>query len=278
MTDIDAVPALSRWRRTMVSDGTLAVECLERGDGPGVILLPEIPGIMPGTIALGDLLVEHGFTVVMPSLFGTPGRRPGAIGQAAAVAKLCVMAEFRAFSLDLRGQVTDFLRLVARELAARTPGRGVGIVGMCFTGGFAIATAVTTDDIMATVVSQPAAPFPVSPSRARSIGVPGKVLDGYGASRVDSAPCVLGLRFTRDRTSGDARLSTLERHLGRAVRIVRIPSGPDSIDGTPAGAHSVLTGGVREDPPNRAFEERELMFGFLRERLAPVEASDARQL
>ncbi|KQM80769.1 hypothetical protein ASE68_19325 [Agromyces sp. Leaf222] len=256
----------------MVSDGTLAVECLERGDGPGVILLPEIPGIMPGTIALGDLLVEQGFTVVMPSLFGVPGRRPGKLGQAAAVAKLCVMAEFRAFSLDLRGPVTDFLRLVAAELAARTPGRGVGMVGMCFTGGFAIATAVTTDDIAATVVSQPAAPFPVSPSRARSIGVPAGELEQYAASRIDQPACVLGLRFSRDRTSGDARLVALERHLGRAARIVRIPSGRDSTDGTPGSAHSVLTRGVREDPPNRAFEEREHVFAFLHERLGPAEA------
>ncbi|SIO10839.1 dienelactone hydrolase family protein [Agromyces cerinus] len=276
MTDADAVPELSRWQRTMVSDGTLAVECLERGDGPGVILLPEIPGIMPGTIELGDLLVDHGFTVVMPSLFGVPGRRPGLLGQVAAVAKLCVMAEFRAFSLDLRGQVTDFLRLVAGDLAARTHGRGVGIVGMCFTGGFAIATAVTTDEILVTVVSQPAAPFPVSPSRARSVGVPPAALERYAASRADATPCVLGLRFTQDARSGDARMVALERHLGRAARVVRIPSGDDSADGTPKGAHSVLTGGVREDPPNRAFLEREQMFEFLRERLAPAGASDAR--
>ena len=275
MTDADAVPGLSRWRRTMVSDGTLAVECLERGAGPGVILLPEIPGIMPSTIELGDLLVEHGFTVVMPSLFGVPGRVPGVLGKATAVAKLCVMAEFRAFSLDLRGQVTDFLRLVARDLAARTSVRGVGIVGMCFTGGFAIATAVTTDDILATVVSQPAAPFPVSPSRARSIGVPADALERYAASRSGSAPCVLGLRFTRDRTSGDARLVALERHLGRAASIVRIPSGADSTDGTPMGAHSVLTAGVREEPPNGAFDAREQMFEFLRERLAASAASGA---
>ena len=275
MTDADSVPGLTRWRRTMVSDGTLAVECLERGDGPGVILLPEIPGIMPSTIELGDLLVEHGFTVVMPSLFGVPGRVPGALGKVVAVAKLCVMAEFRAFSLDLRGQVTDFLRLVARDLAVRTPVRGVGIVGMCFTGGFAIATAVTTDDIVATVVSQPAAPFPVSPARARSIGVPADDLERYAATRSGSAPCVLGLRFTRDRTSDDAKLATLERHLGRAAKIVRIPSGADSTDGTPRGAHSVLTVGVREDPPNGAFDERARMVGFLRERLAPSEASVA---
>ncbi|MFB9311185.1 dienelactone hydrolase [Agromyces hippuratus] len=275
MTDADALPELGRWQRTMVSDGTLAVECLERGDGPGVILLPEIPGIVPSTIALGDLLVDHGFTVVMPSLFGVPGRRPGVVGQVAAVARLCIMAEFRAFSLDLRGQVTDFLRLVAGDLAERTPGRGVGIIGMCFTGGFAIATAVTTDEIRAAVVSQPAAPFPVSRSRARSVGVPGEALERYAASRPDSAPCVLGLRFTQDARSGDARMVALERHLGRAATLVRLPSGADSSDGTPKGAHSVLTGAVREDPPNRAFKERGRMIEFLRARLAPAEASDA---
>ncbi|SFR69890.1 Dienelactone hydrolase family protein [Agromyces sp. CF514] len=271
MTESDTEQRLSRWQRTTVSDGTLAFECLERGDGPGVILLPEIPGIMPSTIALGDRLVAEGFTVVMPSLFGVPGRRPGAAGQVATVARLCVTAEFRAFSRDLRGPVTDFLRLVAVELAARTPGRGVGIVGMCFTGGFAIATAVTTDRIAATVVSQPAAPFPVTPSRARSVGVPGADLERYAAAHADGPACVVGLRFTRDLKSSRGRLVALQRHLGDTAVVVPIPSGRDARDGTPAGAHSVLTGDVREEPPNQAFAEREKIFEFLRERLAPVD-------
>jgi len=273
MADGVAPPDLSRWSREVVSDGKLAYEVLERGDGPGVILLPEVPGIMPSTIDLADRLVEHGFTVVMPSLFGVPGRRPGTLGQLATVARLCVMREFRAFSLDLSGPVTDFLRLVAADLAGRTPGRGVGIVGMCFTGGFAIATAVATDDIVASVVSQPAAPFPVSPARMRSAGVPAAALERYAASRQDQPPCVLGLRFSRDLKSPDARLTTLKQHLGRAVRVVRIPSGRDTTDGTPGGAHSVLTRDVREEPPNGAFTEREHVFEFLRDRLSPAAAS-----
>ncbi|MFF2370803.1 dienelactone hydrolase family protein [Agromyces sp. NPDC058110] len=273
MTESDIEHRLSRWQRTTVSDGTLAYECLERGDGPGVILLPEIPGIMPSTLELGELLVEAGFTVVMPSLFGVPGRRPNPLNQAGALARLCVLKEFRALSKDLRGPVTDFLRLVAADLAGRTAGRGVGIIGMCFSGGFAIATAVTTDDIAATVVSQPAAPFPIAPSRARSIGVPAAELERYAASRTGEQPCVIGLRFSRDRTSGDARMATLEAHLGREVRVVRIPSGRDARDGTPRGAHSVLTGGVREDPPNEAFHERARVIAFLQERLAPAEST-----
>ncbi|MGI9824122.1 hypothetical protein [Agromyces sp. Marseille-Q5079] len=111
----------------------------------------------------------------------------------------------------------------------------------------------------------------MTPSRARSIGVPAEALERYAASRSGSSHCVLGLRFSQDRTSGDARLVALERHLGRAARVVRIPSGDESTDGTPKGGHSVLTKGVREDPPNRAFAEREAMFAFLSERLAPAE-------
>lgn len=105
--------------------------------------------------------------------------------------------------------------------------------------------------------------------------MPGEALERYAASRPDSAPCVLGLRFTQDARSGDARMVALERHLGRAATLVRLPSGADSSDGTPKGAHSVLTGAVREDPPNRAFKERGRMIEFLRARLAPAEASDA---
>lgn len=47
------------------------------------------------------------------------------------------------------------------DLAGRTPGSGVGVIGLCFTGGLALAAAVD-ETVAASVVSQPAMPFPVT--------------------------------------------------------------------------------------------------------------------
>ena len=49
-----------------------------KGTGPGVVVVHEIPGLTPAVIGFGEEVVAAGFTVVMPSLFGTPERPAGA--------------------------------------------------------------------------------------------------------------------------------------------------------------------------------------------------------
>ena len=39
-----------------------------KGAGPGVVLIPEMPGVHVGVLALGNHLVDNGFTVAIPSL------------------------------------------------------------------------------------------------------------------------------------------------------------------------------------------------------------------
>ena len=48
-----------------------------KGEGPGVVLIPEMPGLTTQVLALGNHLVDNGFTVAAPSLFGTPGAPVG---------------------------------------------------------------------------------------------------------------------------------------------------------------------------------------------------------
>ncbi|MGY9074992.1 MAG: hypothetical protein ACKVHU_18810 [Acidimicrobiales bacterium] len=61
-----------------------------RGSGPGVVVLAEIPGITPRVVEFADVLVAAGMEVAMPSLFGTPGKRPSKPRIVAEFAKLCV--------------------------------------------------------------------------------------------------------------------------------------------------------------------------------------------
>ena len=157
---------LSSWRRVPFTGAGRTYDCFEKGAGPGVVLIPEIPGLTPEVAAFGEHLVGEGFTVVIPCPFGTPGR-PETAGYALGVlARLCVSKEFRCFAANAERPITKYLRAVATDLATRTPGRGVGVIGMCFTGGFALATAV--DDAVKAPVpigSPPCGRNSVTPSR-----------------------------------------------------------------------------------------------------------------
>lgn len=257
---------LTGWTRSSFCHADLTHDCYERGSGPGVVLIPEIPGATPEVLALGDLLVDRGFTVVIPSPFGEPGRSVSTGYLLGTVARLCVSAEFRAFATNVRRPITDFLRAVAADLNARTPGPGVGVIGMCFTGGFALAAAFD-DSVIASVVSQPGVPFPVSRARRIDPGLSVAELDRV-AERADAGQvCALGLRFSEDAGSPRERFDTLKRRLGDAFEVIELDSRPGNPDGYAKTAHSVLTGEVREQPPNSAHAARERVVAFLTERL-----------
>ncbi|CAN5142485.1 dienelactone hydrolase family protein [soil metagenome] len=255
---------LDGWVTSSFTGAGLTYDCYEKGAGPGVVLIPEVPGITPEVLGLADHVVAAGFTVVVPSPFGTPERASSVGYTVRTLARLCVSAEFRAFTANAHRPITDYLRAVAADLATRTPGAGVGVIGMCFTGGFALATAVD-DAVLAPVLSQPAVPFPVSRARRLDPGVSSDELERIAARTRDDGLCVLGLRFSEDASAPAARFATLKAKLGDAFEVIELDSKPGNPDGYAKGAHSVLTSEVREG--NSAYAARERVVAFLRERL-----------
>lgn len=254
---------LGSWRRAPFTGGGLTYDCFEKGEGPGVVLIPEIPGLTPEVAAFGEHLVSEGFTVVIPSPFGTPGR-PETTGYALGViARLCVSKEFRCFAANAERPITKYLRAVATDLAARTPGRGVGVIGMCFTGGFALATAVE-DVVKAPVLSQPSTPFAVSAKLRRDPGLSQQELEAVKERTRTDGLCVLGMRFSKDRMAPAERFVTLRQQLGDAFEVIELDSAPGNPDGYGRSAHSVLTRDLREDPPNSAYHARTRTVEFLR--------------
>jgi dienelactone hydrolase len=257
---------LTGWQKAPFTGGGFTHDCYEKGAGPGVVLIPEIPGVTPHVLGLADHLVDEGFTVVIPSPFGTP-EKPESMAYALGVfARLCLTKEFRAFAVDAKRPFTLYLRALAADLAARTPGRGVGVIGMCFTGGFALATAVE-DAVLAPVMSQPATPAPMGAARRRDPGVSQEELDRVvERSRTDGL-CVLGLMFSEDRAVPPERFATLRDQLGDAFEVIELDSGPGNPGGFKKGAHSVLTGEVRETPGHPALAARTRTVEFLRAQL-----------
>src|SRR5438094_8195961 len=128
------------------------------GSGPAVIVMTEMPGISPQVARFSRWVCDAGFTVYMPSLFGRDGAVPGADEGAAVFKKACLSAEFRAFAAGESSPVTNWPRALARLAHEECGGPGVGAVGMCFTGNFAL-TMMLEPAMLAPVLSQPTLPL-----------------------------------------------------------------------------------------------------------------------
>src|SRR6202035_2688912 len=129
-------------------------------------------------LGLGNHLVDNGFTVAIPSLFGEPGR-PVTVGYTlSSLRRVCVAREFAALATNKQRPVAVFLRALARDLNASTAGKGVGVIGQCFTGGFAPAAAVG-GIVLAPVLSQPSTLFPLTPRQRRDAGLSDVELNAF---------------------------------------------------------------------------------------------------
>jgi dienelactone hydrolase len=227
--EYDAV--LDGWERGEFTAAGITHPTYRRGSGPGVIVIHEVPNITPLVTKFANEVVDRGFTVVMPSLFGTPGKPPSNLSAVGAIVRGCVVQEFTALALNRTAPVVSWLRALARNLHDDVGGPGVGAVGMCFTGGFALGMMV--DDIMvAPVLSQPSTPLPVGSARAADVNLSPDDA-AIVADRAAQGCQVLGLRYDQDRAVGD-RFSTLRDLLGDSFIAVELPS-------TKKSDHSVLT-------------------------------------
>src|SRR4051812_40164430 len=139
-----------------------------RGSGPAVIVIAEIPGITPKVVEFADAVVDIGCTAVLPHLFGDPGKEPSGAAALQTMAFGCVSREFSTWATGRTSPVIAWLRALAATEHERCGGPGVGAVGMCFTGGFALAMA-TDPRLLAPVLSQPSLPFAVTAKHKRTI-------------------------------------------------------------------------------------------------------------
>lgn len=217
------------------------------GSGPAVIVMAEIPGITPSVVSFARRVVDAGYTAVLPQLFGTPGRPPSTGYAIESLARVCISSEFTVLARGRTSPVVAWLRALATDEHARCGGPGVGVVGMCFTGGFALAMTLE-EAVVAPVLSQPGLPAALTTRHRADIGIDPDELRAI-AERVERDHlCVLALRFTGDRLCPADRFSSLRSLLGDNFRAVEIDSSPDNAWGFAKDAHSVLTEELVDEP------------------------------
>ena len=220
-----------------------------KGNGPAVIVIHEIPGITPKVQRFAETLVHTGFTVAMPLLVGEAGRKGDKVYTAQSLLKVCVSREFTTMALRKTSPIVAWLRALAKQLHGEVGGRGVGAVGMCISGGFALGMMV--DDVMvAPVLSQPSLPFALGKARQADLNLSPE--DEIAVQRRTVEGCqVLGLCYKDDRLVG-TRFESLRKLLGDQFIHVEFPGN----------RHSVLTEDLQPEGVQRVVE-------FLKNKLLP---------
>jgi dienelactone hydrolase len=253
--------ALAAYEKTTFDDGRWTRTVYKRGSGPAVIIIHEMPGLHPGVVAFADRVAAAGMTVYCPNLFGEAGRPAGhPLGMATMIGGICIRREFNVWAADKSSPIVEWLRALARKAHADCGGTGVGAVGMCFTGGFALAM-MTEPSVVAPVLSQPSLPLftEKNPKRAAGIGASGAEI-ACAKRRFDEEDLsMIGLRFFDDPFVPDARFAALKQEFGDKFEAIEIDP-KDAAPGPLKHAHSVLTVNLADHGPTKAAETRVIEF------------------
>ncbi|MEQ8247612.1 MAG: dienelactone hydrolase family protein [Alphaproteobacteria bacterium] len=232
------------------------------GSGPGVIVIHEVPGITPEVVRFARWVVEAGFQVAMPSLFGVPGKPKSTAYILSSFARTCISREFKCLAAEETSPITDWLRALCRDLHNRCGGPGVGAVGMCLTGNFALAL-MMEPSMMAPVLSQPSLPLPLGRERKRGLHLSKEALAAAQRRTRDGAR-ILGLRFDTDPACPGERFARLRDSFGDRFEEIEIPGRYAAT----RMRHSVLTNDLVDETGHPTLAARDRVLAFLTEQLS----------
>ncbi|HSW12023.1 MAG TPA: dienelactone hydrolase family protein, partial [Solimonas sp.] len=221
--------------------------------------------ITPQVARFAGWVADAGFSVWMPQLFGTPMAPITPISAAREIGKACISREFRLLSANQSSPIVDWLRALARHAHEQCGGPGVGAVGMCLTGNFALAMMLDAP-VIAPVLSQPSLPGGITPAQRSGLHASPQEVAAAHEKIEQQGARILGLRFDRDPMCRAERFERLQQEFGAAFEPIVVPSSCANPRALPP-AHSVLTTHLidREGEPTRAALDRTL--AFLREQL-----------
>ncbi|MEO1063657.1 MAG: dienelactone hydrolase family protein [Actinomycetota bacterium] len=233
------------------------------GSGPAVIVMCELPGITPTVARFARWVREAGFTVWMPSLFGIDGAEPTMELAGEAMRSVCVSRELQAFAAGEPSPLARWLRALANHAHGECGGPGVGAIGMCFTGNFALTMALEAS-VLAPVMSQPSLPLD-DPE--------GTFLDQEELAavrrRLDADDLtVLAYRFEGDPYCQAARFAAFEQALGDRFVPRVLPDSAAGSTGWLGVPHSVVTTSLVDAEGEPTAAARDEVLEFFAQRLA----------
>jgi dienelactone hydrolase len=261
---------LDDFERRQVTLDDVTKKVYTAGRGPAVIVMAEMPGISPHVARFSRWVRDAGFTVYMPSLFGRDGAVPTVEEGLVVMQRACVSAEFRAMTANETSPVTIWLRALARLAHEECGGPGVGAIGMCFTGNFAL-TMMLEPAMLAAVLSQPS--LPLTDTAALEIAP-----DDLAAvrARLDGDELtVLAYRFEGDRFCTAERFCAYAKALGHHFVARVLPDSAANRETTPfferivVSPHSVVTAHLIDEAGQPTLAARDEILDFFAQRLRP---------
>lgn len=210
-----------------ITDGTrVSHEVYTKGYSKAcIVILQELPGIGPETIALANTLADRNFRVVVPHLFGPLGKI-SLVGNMVRV--MCLRREFSLFANDKSSPIVDWLRALCSDLRQSQGVDKIGVIGMCLTGNFAISL-MAEEQVLAGVASQPSMPL----FKHDALHMSSEEVANTRAALSEKGP-MLALRFSKDPLCTAEKFDALDRAFNddqERIKFVELPGR----------GHSVLT-------------------------------------
>ncbi len=253
-----------------------------QGTGAAVILMHELPGMIPECVDLARRLAEN-FTVYLPLLFGEPDKPLSVPKILQYTAQICISQEFYCFAKNRSSPITDWLKELCRYVKQECGGKGVGVIGMCLTGGFVLSL-MADESVIAPIASQPSLPFGVTPAHKSALGISPEEL-AVAKERANNGVPILALRFSEDKVSPPEKFVKLRQEFGEeteiiedskdlcwkrgvALETIEINSQPGNPYNIRQSSHAVLTLGYSDEtghPANRVYQR---VVEFLQEQFA----------
>jgi dienelactone hydrolase len=260
-SDTLRIHSLPGFQQFIHQRGDKQYEVFFAGEGPPVIVIHELPGMVPECIEFAGRLIDAGFTVYLPLLFGKPGEK----APLKFTLHVCISREFYLLASKRTSPVVFWLRDLCRRVHKQHGGRGAGAIGMCLTGGFAIPMMVEPS-LVAPAVSQPSLPLPpIGKTKRRALGASPKDLERARQRTREEGITIKAYRFDRDPIVPRERMDAYREVFGDAFQYTELPCDQQKPFGK--GCHSVFSIDFVDEPGHPTRNALEDLIGFFRERL-----------
>ena len=263
MTDLTKTDPLGDFERRAIT--LLGKEKLVyvAGSGPAVIVMTEMPGISPHVARFARWVRDAGFTVYMPHLFGKDGVPPSPLYVLGGMIKGCISREFRAFASNASSPVTQWLRALAAQAHGEAGGKGVGAIGMCFTGNFALSM-MLEKSVLAPVLAQPSLPL----NNPAGMHIAPDELAAVKARMEAEDLTLRAYRFDGDSYCRAERFAAFAEALGDRFEGRVLPNNAANPDAMMKMPHSVVTLHLIDEADQPTVQARDEILDFFRMRLS----------